>query len=107
MTRSPIYDLGRVRAAGTSGKVTLSRTAQRDYQELGYGLADVHDCIANLHLSDYAGVATYNGVDYDVYHPRHRGPAGQVDELYVKLISPTNTTVAQVSVSSFHLQRKG
>ena len=107
MTRSPIYDLGRVQAAGAAGKVTLTRTAQRDYQEMGYGLADVHDSIANLQLSDYHGVAKHNGVSYDVYHPRHRGPSGHNDELYVKLSAPTQTTVAQVAVSSFHLKRKG
>lgn len=83
----------------------LSRTAQRDYQEMQYGLADVHHCIAKLELADYRGVAEYNGVKYDVYHPRHRGPEGQVDELYVKLSVPTRATVPQVSVTSFHLKR--
>lgn len=91
--------------AGATGKVTLSRTAQRDYVEMEYELADVHECIANLELSDYRGVKEYNGVEYDVYHPRHRGPSGHHDELYVKLRTPTQTTVAQVAVTSFHLQR--
>lgn len=107
MTRSPLYDLDRVRSAGAAGRVTLTRIAQSNYQELGYGLSDVHECVATLEPSDYRGVAEYHGVKYDVYHPRYRGPLGRVDELYVKLRAPEETIVAQVFVSSFHLQRKG
>lgn len=105
MQGRPLYDLEQVRRAGATGKVTLTRAAQRDYQEMDYGLADVHDCIANLQLSDYSGVKEYNGVEFDVYLPRHRGPSGHHDELYVKLRTPAQTTVAQVFVTSFHLQR--
>lgn len=105
MQGRPLYDLSQVRLAGAAGKVTFTRTAQRDYQEMEYGLADVHACIASLELSDYHGVKEYNGVRYDVYCPRHRGPSGRYDELYVKLRTPTQTTVAQVLVTSFHLQR--
>lgn len=105
MQECPLYDLDQVREAGATGKVVLSRNAQRDYQEMGYELADVHQCIASLQLSDYRGVREYNDVEYDVYHARYRGPTGHHDELYVKLRAPAQATVAQVALTSFHLHR--
>ncbi|WP_414649323.1 type II toxin-antitoxin system MqsR family toxin [Dyella sp.] len=107
MPGSPIYDLDRVKVAGARGNLVLTRQVQRDYQELGYGLSDVHECVASLELSDYRGVAEYGGVKYDVYHPRYRGPSGCVDELYVKLAARAEATVPQAAIASFHLQRKG
>lgn len=86
--------------------MALLRGAQRDYQELGYGLADVHHCIADLTLGDFHHSVDIEGVQYDVYYPRYRGPNGPKDELYVKLAERSGTTVPQVVVASFHLQRK-
>lgn len=104
---TPLYDLDLVRAAAEKGHVFLTRNAQRDYQELGYDLDDVHDCLANLRISDHRGVVEIRGIRYDVYHPNYRGPGGVVDELYVKLNANERATVPQIAIASFHLQRKG
>lgn len=104
---APLYDLNRVIAAATAGRVTFVRKAQTDFQELGYGVDDVHNCIASLSPRDYRGVFERNGVKYDVYQPRYSGPTGHVDELYVKLSERPEATLPQVVLASFHLQRKG
>lgn len=104
---SPLYPLRLVREAAKKGRVSLSRKAQRDYQELGYALEDVHACVADLHDTEYRGVAEYNGIQYDVYHPRFKAPSGYVDELYVKLSGNERATLPQITIVSFHLQRKG
>lgn len=87
--------------------MTFERRTQVDFQELGYAPDDVHRCLAALRPSDYRGVAEYNGVQFDVYHPHFPGPSGHVDELYVKLAERPQATLSQVLVVSFHLQRKG
>lgn len=104
---TPIYDLDMVREAASKGHVFLQRSAQRHSQEMGYALDDVHSCIACLEVGDYRGVVEYNGIQFDVYCPRFRGPTGCVDELYVKLNANDRATVPQITVLSFHLQRKG
>lgn len=103
----PIYDLERVIAAAKSGRVTFSRTVQRDFQELDYAVQDVHDCLASLSPADFRGVFERNGVVFDVYHPKFSGPTGHIDALYVKLSERTRATLPQLVLASFHLQRKG
>jgi motility quorum-sensing regulator/GCU-specific mRNA interferase toxin len=106
MTR-PLYDLERVAEAARAGRVVLPRRVQVDYQEIGYALDDVHDCLARLTPADYRGVFERDGIQYDVYHPRYRGPTGHVDELYVKLSERSAAILSQVVLGSFHLQRIG
>lgn len=106
MTR-PHYALDRVVAAARAGRVVLGRRVQVDYQEMGYALDDVHDCLASLTPADYRGVFERDGITFDVYQPRYRGPAGPVDALYVKLSERTAAVLPQVVLVSFHLQRKG
>lgn len=103
----PLYDLDRVRAAAKAGRVTFARRVQTDFQEMDYGVDDVHDCLASLSLHDYRGVFERNGVLFDVYHPRYPGPTGHVDELYVKLSERSEATLPQVVLASFHLKRQG
>ena len=103
----PLYDLERIVAAAKAGRVTITRTAQRDYQELDYGLDDVHACLASLSPSDYRGIFERDGVQLDVYRPHFSGPSGCVDELYVKLSERSKATLPQVVLASFHLPRKG
>ncbi len=75
---------------------------------LGYGLDDVHECLASLLPEDYRGpFEADDGTVFDVYHPRFQGPQGHLDELYVKLFERSEATLPQVVLASFHLQRKG
>lgn len=103
----PLYSLARVISAAKAGRVTLTRKVQVDTQELDYALEDVHNCLATLCEGDYRGVFEKEGVKFDVYHPRYKGPTGQIDELYVKLSERTNATLPQVVLASFHLKRFG
>jgi hypothetical protein len=91
-------------AHAKKGKVAMTRTVQNDAQSLGYSSPDVHACIAALVPADFSKTVDYEGCKYDVYLPRYRGPSGAIDALYVKLSKP-ETTVGQVVLMRFHLQR--
>lgn len=103
----PHYALDRIVAAARAGRVVLGRRVQIDYQELGYALDDVHECLAGLTPADYRGAFEREGVTFDVYHPRFPGPTGDVDALYVKLSERSAAVLPQVVLASFHLQRRG
>jgi hypothetical protein len=101
----PLFDLERIREAGRLGKVGLQRTPQRDIQELGYSLDDVHRCIATLRSEDFHKSEAYEDhCECDVYLRGFLGPRGSVDDLYIKLRIPP-TSIPQVVLISFHLQR--
>jgi hypothetical protein len=101
----PLFELERVREAGRLGKVGLQRTAQRDIQELGYSLDDVHHCIATLRAEDFHKTEAYGDhLECDVYLRGFPGTSGAFDDLYIKLRIPP-TSIPQVLVVSFHLQR--
>ena len=100
----PRYDLRQVYRLAALQQVYMTWSAVRDATNLGYELDDVCRCLEELKSSDFRHSGRYDGpVWYDVYCIRFTGPAGQVDDLYIKLSLSRGCLV--INLFSFHLTR--
>lgn len=104
--QNPQYSLESLCAAAKAGKLSLLGRSQVESAELGYSDEDVADCICRLTAEDFVKTDEYQlanskkSVKCDVYHVTCDSPAGQPDELYIKLRLSTWALVV-----SFHLRR--
>lgn len=100
------YSVTRVRDLAAQGCVRyLSRTVQRDVENLSYAPEDVHGCLQTLTECHFHHAERYPGkpVWFDVYLIKYPGPAGAIDELYVKL--KLDQSCIYVGMASFHRER--
>ena len=84
----------------------LRRGAQRDSLNLRYYQEDINACLLELTEENFHKTETYKNQHArsktcDIYLIKHKGPSGQVDDLYVKF-----TFTGWIVVHSFHLQRQ-
>ncbi len=99
----PTYSLDVIhQMAREPDKIFLSRLAQRDSLNLGYGMTDIVGCIGALQPSNFLNTQNYNGIILDAYRILYSGPSGNVDDLYIKLRLTADQRLA-ISITSFHL----
>ena len=101
----PAYSLDLVRSLAAEGKVLTSPTAQRDYENLGYGPDEVYECLASLEDADFDSSVLYGETArrLDVYKVRRVSPTGQLDNLYIKF--ELVKKLICVRLVSFHRER--
>lgn len=103
----PAYALNRVKELATKEKVNYrSWRVETDVINLGYALGDVCRCIASLDAAlhfDHSELPAGQTRWQDVYHCRWSNSAGEVDDLYLKLML-TQSTIT-VELCSFHRHR--
>ena len=84
--------------------MVVRRSAERDSTNLGYFGSDIRECLLALREKHFlkSEIYTQNArqTECDVYLIKYTGPAGDVDELYVKF-----DFNGWVVVHSFHRQR--
>jgi len=100
------YALTRIRELAAGGCVRyLSRSVQRDVENLSYAPEDVHKCLQTLNDCHFHHAERYPPARlwFDVYLVPFAGPAGMLDELYVKL--KLNRDCIYVELASFHRER--
>ena len=94
-----------VKTAAQDGNVVMRPSADRDSMNLGYFEKDIAKCLLSLKEENFQKSKTYNHnacqTECDVYLISYTGPAGNVDELYVKFSVNRNGWVV---LFSFHLQ---
>ncbi len=101
----PFYSLETIQQiAQDEERIFLSRVAQRDSSNLGYGIKEIIECIRTLKNSNFLSTQNYNGIIMDAYRINYQGPLKRDDELYIKLKLTTDHKVVVV-VGSFHLSR--
>ena len=103
----PAYALERVRELAAKEKVNYrSWRVEADVCNLGYSLGEVCQCIASLNVTlhfDHSELPDGQSRWQDVYHCRWSNSAGEVDDLYLKLML-TQSTIT-VELCSFHRHR--
>lgn len=119
--KGPLYDLDAIRkAAASEDSFTITRSARRDAENLGYGLEEVRGIVSRLQSSDFDHVWTLRDdrgqpildahgrlINMDVYLPTTRNKESKSDKIYLKLLLNNQLEpVAVVSVNSFHQPRK-
>lgn len=103
---SPEYSLTRIRELAAEGCVRyLGRRVQRDVENLSYAPEDVHKCLQTLNNCHFHHAERYPPARpwFDVYLVPFTGPAGVLDELYVKL--KLDRDCIYVELASFHRER--
>ncbi|QOY23233.1 hypothetical protein FYK61_18765 [Xanthomonas citri] len=90
-----------------AGKVTFSRQAQKDFQELGFSSVTATEAIRWIPAGDYRASISYDNLQaFDDYVTWITCPALQQGRrVYVKFRIPTPASVDYLYVTSFHIER--
>lgn len=96
------YSLGRIKELAEWGNVMyLSSRVTKHVENLGYSPDEVHKCLSCLKEENYRGTVRYDGKPWlDEYLISYTGPAGQTDDLYIKL--KLNRDCVVIQLASFH-----
>jgi hypothetical protein len=104
----PTYDLQKVIAASRRHDIEYrGRVVQRDISNLGYELADVARCLAQLSVTDYRKSIYYEDRPADDVYISRFAKSGceetMVDHLYIKFCLISDILI--IDLASFHLRR--